>query len=80
MWDMMKSGEVTSMARGDKQRDQEQSRAKMLTSDSALLARQVRSLVGCKMLVKDRVEAACLVRVSFNSVLDVLGGVAAEVI
>jgi hypothetical protein len=32
------------------------------------------------MLVKNRVEAARLVSVPINSVLDVLGGVAAEVI
>ena len=62
-------GEVTTVARVEAR-----------TGDSAFFACQIRSLIRCKMLVEHRVEAARLISVSINSVLDVLGGVAVEVI
>lgn len=62
------------------QKVQEQSRVGVRTSNSALVAYQVRSLIRSKMLVEDGVEAACLVHVSVDSVLDALGCVATEVI
>lgn len=62
------------------QKVQEQSRVGVRTSNSALVAYQVCSLIRSKMLVEDGVEAACLVDVSVDSVLDTLGCVATEVI
>jgi hypothetical protein len=62
------------------QRGQEEPRIESPTSNGAFLAHQVRPLVRCKMLVEYRVEAARLVCVSIDAVLDVLRGVAVEVI
>ena len=71
---------MMSRVRSIMQRSQELSKAGALTCDGAFLACQVRSLVRCKMLVDYGIQAACLVHVAVDSVLDVLWGITVEVV
>lgn len=52
----------------------------MLTGNSALLAHDVRAVVGCEMLVQHTIQTACFVLVAVHAVFDVLGSVAGEMV